>query len=132
METVRTRHYQVGILDISGVVKTPRAGRAQFALREENDRTGWAANRAQAHKPSGPAAAILTEPEKKRKMNMEPLVFAIASLYKSYTKQDTIVPEPAEFRPFDLRALRRSYEAETNASSRPSDRQNSFLTQAAS
>jgi len=132
METVRTRHYQVGILDISGVVKTPRAGHAQSPFEKKMIEPDRLPVRPQAYKPSGLGAAILTEPEKKRKMNMEPLVFAIASLYKSYTKQDTFVPEPAKFRPFDLRALKRSYEAEANASSRPSDRQNSFLTQAAS
>jgi hypothetical protein len=63
---------------------------------------------------------------------MEPLALAIAVLCKGYTKQDTFVPEPAEFRPFDFRALKRSYDAEVSSSSRPSDRQKSFVTQAAS
>jgi hypothetical protein len=46
--------------------------------------------------------------------------------------QETIVPEPAEFQPFDLRALRRSYEAEENPSNRPSGRSKSFVAQVAS
>ena len=64
--------------------------------------------------------------------NMEPLALALAVLYKRYTDRDTFVPEPAEFRPFDLRALKRPYEVEANSSSRPSDRGNAFVTQAAS
>jgi len=60
---------------------------------------------------------------------MEPLVFAIVALHKGYHKEETLVPEPAEFRPFDLRALKRSYEAEADSSRRPSDRRNSLVTQ---
>jgi hypothetical protein len=64
---------------------------------------------------------------------MEPLVFAIVALRKGYKLQEeTVVPEPAEFRPFDVRALKRSYQAEADSSSRPSDRQNSLVTQIAS
>jgi hypothetical protein len=63
---------------------------------------------------------------------MEALVFAIIALRNGYKQQETFVPEPAEFRPFDLRALKRSYEAEDDSSSRPSDRQKSLVTQIAS
>jgi hypothetical protein len=63
---------------------------------------------------------------------MEALVFAIVALRKGYKLEETVVPEPAEFRSFDLRALKRSYQAEADSSSRPSDRQNSLVTQTAS
>lgn len=63
---------------------------------------------------------------------MEPIVFAIAAIRNGYKQQETIVPEPAEFQPFDLRALKRSYEAEENSSSRPSDRPKSFVAHVAS
>ena len=48
------------------------------------------------------------------------------------TSKEGFVPEPAEFRPFDLRELRHSYNAEDNdnSPSRPSDRKKSFVTQA--
>ena len=63
---------------------------------------------------------------------MEPLVFAIVALHKGYHQEETLVPEPAEFLPFDLRALNRSYDLEADSSSRPSNRQNSLVTQIAS
>ena len=63
---------------------------------------------------------------------MEPLVFAIVALHKEYRQQETRIPEPAEFLPFDLRALKRPYDLEADSSSRPSDRQNSLVTQIAS
>ena len=62
---------------------------------------------------------------------MEILVFALA-VGNGYHWQDAFVPEPAEFRPFDLRALKRSYEAEENPSNRPSGRSKSFVAQVAS
>ena len=63
---------------------------------------------------------------------MEPLVFAIVALHKEYRQQETRIPEPAEFLPFDLRALKRPYDLEADSSSRPSNRQNSLATQIAS
>ena len=63
---------------------------------------------------------------------MEALVFAIIAVRNGYKLQETIVPEPAEFQPFDLRALKRSYEAEKNPSNRPSGRSKSFVAQVAS
>ena len=62
---------------------------------------------------------------------METLVFGILALVmrKGFKQQDTVVPEPAEFRPFDLRALRRSYEAKDDSSSGPSDRMKSLVAQ---
>jgi hypothetical protein len=63
---------------------------------------------------------------------MEVLVFAIIAVRNGYKLQETFVPEPAEFQPFDLRALKRSYEAEENSVSRPSDRPKSFVAHVAS
>jgi hypothetical protein len=63
---------------------------------------------------------------------MEALVFAIVALRKGYKLEESIVPEPAEFRPFDVWALKRSYQAEADSSSRPSDRRDSLVTQTAS
>ena len=63
---------------------------------------------------------------------MEALVFALIAIRNGYIQQETVVPEPAEFQPFDLRALKRSYEAEENSSSRPSDRPKSFVARVAS
>jgi len=64
---------------------------------------------------------------------MEPLVFATIATLSGFNKQqETYVPEPAEFRPFDLQALRRLYEAEDDSSSRPTDRPKSLVTQIAS
>jgi hypothetical protein len=78
--------------------------------------------------PSAPFLINLKE----RNSTMEALVFAIVALRKGYKLEETTVPEPAEFRPFDVRALKRSYQAEADSSSRPSDRQNSLVTQTAS
>ena len=63
---------------------------------------------------------------------METLVFALIAIRNGYIQQETVVPEPAEFQPFDLRALKRSYEAEENSSGQPSNRSKSFVEQAAS
>lgn len=63
---------------------------------------------------------------------METLVFGILALRKGFKQQESVAPDPAEFRPFDLRALRRSYEAEDDSSTRPTDRTKSLVTQIAS
>ena len=64
---------------------------------------------------------------------MEPLVFAIVALHKGYHQEEILlVPEPAEFLPFDLRALKRSYGLEADSSGKPSNRQNSLVAQIAS
>jgi hypothetical protein len=51
------------------------------------------------------AAGFLIEPEK-RKKNMEALVFALIAVRNGYNRQESIVPEPAVFQPFDPRALK--------------------------
>jgi len=49
------------------------------------------------------------------KESME-LIFALIARRGRYKQSDSIVPEPAEFLPFDLRALERSYWSEQTAS----------------
>jgi hypothetical protein len=63
---------------------------------------------------------------------MEALVFALIAVRNGYKMQETIVPEPDEFQPFDLRALNRSYGSEEDSSGRPSDRSKSLVAQVAS
>ena len=63
---------------------------------------------------------------------MEKLVFAMIALSKAYTQRKTFVPEPDEFQSFDVRSLKRSYEAASDSSSRPDDREKSLVTQIAS
>jgi hypothetical protein len=62
---------------------------------------------------------------------MEILVFALA-IRNGIAGRMHLSPELAEFRPFDLRALKRSYDAEDNSSGRPSDRRKSLVAQIAS
>jgi hypothetical protein len=63
---------------------------------------------------------------------MEALIFALLATRKGYFQKDPIVPEPAEFRRFDLRALTRSYEAQDDSSNKPSGRRQTLVTQVAS
>ena len=62
---------------------------------------------------------------------MEPLIFAIIAAGTGYKQNESFVPEPAEFLPFDLRALERSYSLEDKAGNLPSNRQGSLITQVA-
>jgi hypothetical protein len=61
---------------------------------------------------------------------MEILVFALA-VRNGHHWQNPFVPELAGFRPFDLRALKRSYDAEDDSLGRPSDRRKSLVAQVA-
>jgi hypothetical protein len=63
---------------------------------------------------------------------MEALIFALIAARKGYFQEDLVVPEPADFRGFDLRALGRSYEAQDDPSNRPSGRRQTLVTQRAS
>jgi hypothetical protein len=63
---------------------------------------------------------------------MEALIFALIATRKGYFHRDPVVPEPAEFRSFDLRALARSYEGQDDSANKPSGRQNTLVTQVAS
>ena len=65
---------------------------------------------------------------------MEALIFAPIASRNGYTQAETFVPEPAEFQPFDLRALSLSDDAEDNSpdrtpktSGRPADSDEQFL-----
>jgi hypothetical protein len=64
---------------------------------------------------------------------MEIIITAVLNsvAYQHKTQAASVNPEP-EFRPFNLRAPRRSSEAEDDSSSRPSDRMKSLVTQIAS
>jgi hypothetical protein len=63
---------------------------------------------------------------------METLIFALIATRNGYYQRNPVVPEPAEFRGFDLRALARSYEAQDDSSNRPSGRPQTLVTQVAS
>jgi hypothetical protein len=56
---------------------------------------------------------------------MEAVIFTLIG-----TRKETLAPELAEFQPFDLGALRHSYNAEDNSLSRPSNWKKSFVAQA--
>jgi hypothetical protein len=62
---------------------------------------------------------------------MEALALALLIVRNAYRKQETVGPEPHEFQPFDVQALRHSYYSEENGPSRPSDRQKSYVPRAA-
>ena len=49
---------------------------------------------------------------------MEALVFALTPIRNGYNHQEAIVPESPELQPFDLLALKQSYDAGNNSSSR--------------
>jgi hypothetical protein len=57
--------------------------------------------------------------------DMEAVIFTLIG-----KRSETLVPESAEFQPFDLRALRHSYNAKDNSPSRPSDEKNPLVAQA--
>jgi hypothetical protein len=63
---------------------------------------------------------------------MEALVLALITVRSLYTQQGRLGPETEEFQPFDLQALRHLYDAEEKSASRLSDRQASYVAQAAS
>src|SRR5271165_4377579 len=52
---------------------------------------------------------------------MEALIFALIATRNWYTPRETVVSEPAEFQPFDLRALRDSYIVKDNSPGRTLD-----------
>src|SRR5208282_3886116 len=65
---------------------------------------------------------------------MEALIFALIATRNGYTPHETVVSEPAEFQPFDLRALTDAYIAEDDFPGRalhsfgtPSDCDEQFL-----
>ena len=64
---------------------------------------------------------------------MEPLVFAVIALRNGYNKQEeSLVPEPDGFQPFDIRALGHVYNAKNDSPNRPAGRSPSLATRVAS
>jgi hypothetical protein len=63
---------------------------------------------------------------------MEALVFGLIALSNVNNQPEQIVPEPAEFQSFDLRALEHLYNARDNSPSRPSDRKQPYVAQTVS
>jgi hypothetical protein len=55
---------------------------------------------------------------------METVAFTLIGRWK-----EPFVPEEAVFRPFDLQALKHSYNAKDNSPIRPSDAKKSFVSQ---
>jgi hypothetical protein len=64
---------------------------------------------------------LVGERKNKNSNTMEAVAFTLIG-----TRKEKFVPEPVEFRPFDLRELRHSYYAEDNSS----NRLKTFVTQA--
>jgi hypothetical protein len=63
---------------------------------------------------------------------MEALVYGLIAFIALNKKQERIVPEPAEFQPFDLRTLRHLYDAKDNSPSGTSGRKQSYVAQTVS
>ena len=63
--------------------------------------------------------------------DMDTLVFGLIAVNNLNKEQEPIVPEPAEFQPFDLRALE-CFNARDNSPSRSSDRRQSYVAQTVS
>ena len=63
---------------------------------------------------------------------MEALVFGLIALMALNKKQERIVPEPAEFQPFDLRSLGHFYDVKDNSPSGTSGRKRSYVAQTVS
>ena len=49
---------------------------------------------------------------------MEALVFALIAFRNGYKEEESFVPEPDDFQPFDLRALAQVYNATNDSSNR--------------
>jgi hypothetical protein len=63
---------------------------------------------------------------------MEALVIALLATRAIYRQQDSSIPEPAEFQPFNLKALRFSDRTRDNTESRSPDRKRPYVPQTAS
>ena len=63
---------------------------------------------------------------------MEPLVFALIAFRNGYKQEESFVPEPDNFQPFDVRALAQVYNAMNDSSNRPSNRSSTLAAQVAS
>ena len=63
---------------------------------------------------------------------MEPLIFALIAVRNGYKQEESFVPEPDDFQPFDVRALGHVYNAKNDSSNRPSGRSSSLAARVAS
>ena len=63
---------------------------------------------------------------------MEPLIFALIAARNGYKQEESLVREPDDFQPFDVRALGHVYNANSDSSSRPSGRSPSLAARVAS
>ena len=63
---------------------------------------------------------------------MEALVFGIVAIMKLFTHEEKMVPEPLQFRSFDIQALKQVYNGRVDSSNRPSARHQSYTAQALS
>jgi hypothetical protein len=63
---------------------------------------------------------------------MEALIFALVAFIKLFRTEEKMVPEPLQFRPFDIQALKHVYNGRVASSNRPSARHKSYATQAMS
>jgi hypothetical protein len=63
---------------------------------------------------------------------MEALIFALVAMMKLFRHEEKMVPEPLQFRPFDIQALEHVYNGRVDSSNRPSGRHQSYAAQAVS
>ena len=63
---------------------------------------------------------------------MEALVFGIVAIMKLFRHEEKMVPEPLQFRPFDIQTLKQVYNGRVDCSNRPSARHQSYAAQALS
>jgi hypothetical protein len=63
---------------------------------------------------------------------MEALIFALVAFIKLFRPDEKKVPEPLQFRPFDVQALKHVYNGRVEPSDRPSARPESYAAQALS
>jgi hypothetical protein len=63
---------------------------------------------------------------------MEALVFALVAVMKLFRPAEKMVPEPQQFRPFDIQTLKLVYNGRVESSDRPSGRHESYAAQALS
>jgi hypothetical protein len=62
---------------------------------------------------------------------MEALAFALVAVLNAYRKREISVPEPAEFRPFDLKTLGSLNQNKRDHEVRSFDRKQSYVLQTA-
>jgi len=63
---------------------------------------------------------------------MEALVFALVAILRLFKPEKKMVPEPLQFRPLDVQALKHVYNGRMESSNRPAARHESYTAQALS